>query len=100
MTAAMTILQARNVRVTLKMFGTPWVADFGGYKIVEKVHPEVSTQNLHVESCQFSVQHYGKLSSIPLCIRVDRPASQIDVEIIKCRLIHYRRKDLCPRYLL
>ena len=51
----MTTLQDRNARVTLKMFGTLWIVDSGGCRIVEKVHPETSTQNVHVESCQFSV---------------------------------------------
>ena len=46
------------------------------------------------------MQHYCKLPSIPLGIRIDRPVSQIDVEVIECRLVLYGRKDLRPRDLL
>jgi len=96
----MTTLQGHNARVTLKMFGTPSVAGFGDCKVVGKVLPEIPMWSLHVESCQFPVQHYCKLPSIPLCVRINGPIRQIDVEIIECRSILYCRKDLCQRYLL
>lgn len=96
----MTTLQDRNAQATLKMFGTLWVADFCGCKVVGKVLPEIPIQSLHVESCEFSVQHYCKPPSIPLCVRINRPVSQIDIEIIECRSVFYGRNDLCLRYRL
>lgn len=57
-------------------------------------------QGLHVESRQFPVQHYGKPPLIPLCVSVNRPVSEIDVEIVECRSVLYGGKDLHLRYLL
>jgi len=96
----MTTLQGHNAQVTLKMSGTLLVADFGGCEVVGKVFPEIQVRSVHVESCQFTVQHYCKLPSIPLCVRIDCPVRQIDVEVVECRSILYGRKNLCQRYLL
>jgi hypothetical protein len=96
----MTTLQGHNAQVALKMFGTLSVADFDGCKVVGEVLQEIPIQSLHVESCQFPVQHYCKSLSIPLCVCIYRPVRQIDVEIIERHSILYGRKDLCQRYLL
>lgn len=69
----MTTPQGHNAQVTLKMFGTLLAADFGGCEVVGKVLPEIQVRSVHVESCQFTVQHHCKLPSIPLCVRIDRP---------------------------
>ena len=96
----MTTLQGHNAQVTLKMFDTLLVAGFGGFKVFGKVFPEIPMRNLHIESCQFPVQHYRKLPSIPLGVRINRPVRQINIEIIECRSILYGRNDLRQRYLL
>lgn len=57
-------------------------------------------QGLHVESCQFAVQHHGKPPLIPLRVSVNCPVSEIDVEIVECRSVLHGRKDLHLRDLL
>ena len=69
----MTILQDHNAQVTLKMFGTLWVIDFGDCKVVGRAFPKRQMLSLHVKGCQFPVQHYRKLLPIPPCVRINRP---------------------------
>lgn len=96
----MTNPQDHNAQVTLKMFGMLLAADLGGCEVVGKVLPEIQVQSVHVESCQFTVQHHCEFPSIPLCVRIDRPVRQIDIEVIEYRSILYGIKNLCQRYPL
>ena len=93
-----TIHQGHSAQVALKMSGMLWAIDFCDCNTVGEV-PGEGDGGLHIESRQFSMQHYRKLPSIPFSVGIDSPVSEIDVEIIECRSIVYGREDFRPRYL-